>query len=208
MHKIMALIFGENYWLLHSFLIKVILLARGMRVGKNFRIHGTPYLKIRGKVSNIVIGNDVFIGGNIDIRNRADGKIVIEDGVFIDDNCRFVAANNALLKIGKASGVGRDCIFNCGADVIIGEKCLLAGMVYINSSDHGIAKNADVIDQGYVHKPVIIEHGAFIGGLVMIKKGVTIKKGAVVGANSVVTEDLPEYSINVGVPARTIKYRE
>lgn len=208
MHKLLALILGEWYWRPHSFLIKIILRAKGVKVGKNFRIHGAPYLKIKGKASNISIGNDVFIGGNIDLRNRENGRIVIEDKASIDDNCRFVAANDAVLRIGHATSMGRGCILNCGSDVTIGAKCLFAGMVYINSSDHNIEKGADVTDKKFVHAPISIEEGVFLGGFVSVRKGVTIKKGAVVGANSVVTEDLPEYSINVGVPARTIKYRE
>ncbi len=208
MYNYLGLIFGEFYWCVNSFLIKIILLTKGIRVGKKFKIYGVPYLKIRGKAANISIGNNVFIGGNIDLRNREDGKITIEDGVVIDDNCRLVAANKALLRIGRNTIIGKGCIFNCGEDVLIGEKCLMAGMVYINSSDHSLARNTNVIDQGYIHSPIIIEDGVFIGGYVSIKKGVAIKKGAVVGANSVVTGDLPEYSVNVGAPARTIKYRE
>jgi len=208
MYNLLALIFGEPYWAAHSFLVRIILLAKGIRVGKRFRIYGTPYLKIRGKASNISIGDGVFIGGNIDLRNREDGSIVIEDNAVIDDNCRFVAANKALLRIGRGTKIGRDCIFNCGEDVTLGEKCILAGMGYVNSSEHTLYKASHVRDQGFDHAPIVIEDGVFIGGCVSIKKGITIGKGAVVGANSVVTKDLPEYSVNVGVPARTIKYRK
>lgn len=208
MYKILALISGEAHWRVHSYLIRLILLARGIKVGKNFRIHGMPVLKIRGNPSNISIGNNVFIGGDIDLRNREGGKIVIEDGVAIDDNCRFVSANNALLKIGKYTAMGRDCIFNCGADVILGEKCLIASAVHINSSDHMISGSKFIRDQGYSHAPVIIGNDVFIGSHAVIKKGVSIGNGAVIGAHSVVTKNIPEYSINTGAPAETIKYRE
>lgn len=208
MCKILALVSGEAYWLVHSYLIKFILLARGIRVGRNFRIHGMPVLKIRGNPSNIAIGNNVFIGGSIDLRNREGGRIVIGDNVAIDDNCRFVSANNALLKIGRYTAMGRDCIFNCGADVILGEKCLMASSVHINSSDHMISRSGPIRDQGYSHAPVTIGDDVFIGSHVVIKKDVSIGSGAVIGANSVVTKSIPEYSVNAGAPAETIKYRE
>jgi acetyltransferase-like isoleucine patch superfamily enzyme len=208
MYSLSALFLGEAYWCVHSLIIKIILLVRGVHVGKNFRIRGTPYLNIRGRASNVFIGNNVFFGGNIDLRNRENGKIVIEDDVAIDDNCRLLSANNAVLKIGRNTAIGKDCIFNCGADLTIGKKCLFGSTIYINSSDHVISGKGFIKDSGYVHEPIVIEDGSFIGGLVSIKKGVKIKKGAVVGANSVVTHDLPEYSINVGVPAKTIKIRE
>ena len=204
----MALLFGEKYWTIHSFIIKLILRSKGIKIGKAFVIHGVPYLKVRGRACDIIIGNNVFIGGNIDLRNRERGKIIIEDNVVIDDNCRFVAANDATLRIGEATAIGRDCIFNCGADVTIGRKGLLAGMVYINSSEHDISKADFIRDQGFSHAPIVIEEDCFIGGCVSVKKGVRIKKGAVIGANSVVVTDLPEYSVNVGIPAKTIKFRE
>lgn len=208
MHKFLALLFGASYWTLRSALVKTILKAKGIKVGKNFMIQGTPFLKIRGKVSNVSIGNDVLIAGDIDLRTRENGCIVIEDGVVIDDNCRFVAANTATLRIGAGTALGRDCIFNCGSDVSIGKKCLFASFVYINSSAHVITGRRPVIETGYEHGPVSIEDGAFIGAFVSINMRATIKKGAVVGSNSVVTHDLPEFSINVGAPAKTIRFRE
>ena len=47
----------------------------------------TPYLKIRGIPSNIKIGNNVKIYGDIDLRNRENGKIFLKDNVTIEDNC-------------------------------------------------------------------------------------------------------------------------
>jgi acetyltransferase-like isoleucine patch superfamily enzyme len=208
MYNFLALLFGEKFWWLNSLVIKLVLSIRGVKVGSNFVIHGIPHLKIKGNASDITIGNNVFIGGNIDLRNRERGRIIIEDNVAIDDNCRLLAANDATLKIGYGASIGRDCIFNCGAGVSIGGKTLLASAVYINSSDHNISKSKFIKDQGYMHEPIVIEEDVFIGGHVSIKKGVIIGKGAVVGANAVVTKNLPEYSINVGIPATTIKYRE
>lgn len=207
MHRLWALIWGEGYWRAHSFLIKVILQSKGIRVGKNFKTHGVPYLKIRGRAADIVIGNNVSILGDIDIRNREQGKIVIEDGVVIDDNCRFVSANQAVLTIGKNTIIGRDTILNCGTDVTIHPRCLFSSRIYINSSDHIITGQNNVVEQGYIHAPVVIEEGVFIGGGVSIKMGVTVGRGAVVGANAVVTHDVPPYAVCAGVPAKIIKMR-
>ncbi len=169
---------------------------------------GIPNMKIRGKPENVIIGNDVIIGGDIDIRNRENGKIIISDNVVIDHNCRFVAANNATITIGLHSKIGSNNTYNCGASLTIGEKCVTAGMVYINTSDHMFLKSACILDQGYTHAPVVLEDDVWIGGNVVINKGITLGKGAIVGANAVVTKDLPAYSINIGIPAKTIRYRE
>lgn len=54
---------------------------------------------------------------------------------------------------------------------------------------------------------IIIEDDVWIGANSVILPGVTIKKGAVVGAGSVVTKDVPSYAVVCGNPARVIKYR-
>ena len=54
-------------------------------------------------------------------------------------------------------------------------------------------------------KPVLIKQAAWIGTKSTICAGVTIGKGCVIGANSVVTKDVPDYSLAVGVPAKVIK---
>ena len=56
-------------------------------------------------------------------------------------------------------------------------------------------------------KPVLIKEGAFIGINSVIMPGVTIGKHAVIGANSVVTKDVPPFAVVGGVPAKIIKYR-
>lgn len=207
MYSYFQLLFRDYYTTINSFIVKSILIFFGIDVGRNFKIIGKPYLKVRGLPNNIVIGNNVFVGGDIDIRNRENGKIIIEDSVSIDDNCRFVAANNATLKIGKGSAFGSNCVLNCGENVTIGEKCLFAGMVYLNSSDHIFKKGQFIRDQGYTHEEIVIEDDVWIGGHVSINKGVIIGKGSIIGSNAVVTKNTEPYSINAGVPAKKIGER-
>ena len=54
--------------------------------------------------------------------------------------------------------------------------------------------------------PVIIKKGVWIGARSIVLKGVTIGEGAVIGSGSVVTKDIPPYTINAGNPARVIRY--
>ncbi len=62
-------------------------------------------------------------------------------------------------------------------------------------------------DQGIAKSRVRIERNVWLGTKVTVSRGVRIGEGAVVGANAVVTRDLPAYSVAVGVPARVIKDR-
>ena len=72
---------------------------RGVHVGRNFKILGVPQLRLLGGRNSIVIGDNVFIKGCIDLRTRESGKIIIHNNVAIDANCRLIAANNAVLQI-------------------------------------------------------------------------------------------------------------
>ena len=62
-------------------------------------------------------------------------------------------------------------------------------------------------NQGIHTSPIIIEDDVWVGYGAVITKGVTISKGAIIGANAVVTKDVPKYAIVGGVPAKIIKYR-
>jgi acetyltransferase-like isoleucine patch superfamily enzyme len=138
---------------------------------------------------------------------RKQGKLVIGDGVRIGTDNWFVCANDAALSIGKNTIVGSYCIFNGGHGLAVGNDCVLAAFVYINSSDHNYEKNKLIRCQGYSGVPVSIGDDVWIGGHALVCKGVRIGSGAVIGGGSVVTRDVSSYSVVAGNPARVIKER-
>lgn len=209
MLEFLALITKKRYWRLHSILIKLILTKLyGVKVGKNFYIEGVPKLKIKGRAQDIIIGDNVSIFGNIDIRNRERGRINIGEGVAIDNDCRFVAANQAVLKIGKMTSIGPFCIFNCGANVTIGDNCLISGIVHIQSSQHKFNRGELIKNQGHTYGEIYIGNDVWLAFNVSILKGVILGDGCVVGAKSLVKEGrFDKDSILAGIPAVKIKER-
>lgn len=208
MFDFLALLTNKKYWKLHSFLIKGIMTLYGIKVGKNFYVEGVPKLKIRGKAEDIIFGNNVSILGNIDIRNREQGKIIVEDDVTLDNDCRFVAANDAVLRIGKRSSIGCFSIFNCGVNVTLGEDCLISGMVHVQSSQHGFAKGVPVRDQKHRYGEIVLGKDVWVGVNATILMGAVLGDGCVVGAKSLVREGIyPANSILAGIPAKIIKER-
>jgi len=207
MFSFLALIFGRRYWRLHSVLIRWILKLYGIQVGHSFYIEGVPKLKIRGKSNNIIIEDNVSVLGDIDLRNRENGKIIFRKNVTIENCCRFVAARDGVLEIGEGSIVTAFVIMNGGADLIIGKQCIIGPRSSINANDHCFSSSKPIREQGFVHHPVIIEDDCWLAANVAICKGVRLKKGSVVGANAVVTSDTEPYSINVGVPSKKIAER-
>jgi acetyltransferase-like isoleucine patch superfamily enzyme len=101
----------------------------------------------------------------------------------------------------------------------IGAYCAIAGRLVVRSSNHNTGfLNMNVAMQhrvvrsavkvaGVSEKPVNIGHGVWIGDSVIILPNVSVGNGAVIGAGSVVTKDIPDYAIAVGNPCRVIKYR-
>jgi len=202
-----ALVFGWQIYRFNSFIVKSLLVLKGIKVGKNFYIQGIPFLKIRGPVSNIRIGDNVSIYGNIDLRNRENGSIIIEDNVSFDKECRLVAANNAVLRFKSGADVGGYNIFNCGTNVTIGHDTMIAGYCYIQSSNHGTVRNIPIKKQNHTYGEITIGDDCWIASHVTVVAGVTIADGAIVGANAVVTKDLCANSKNVGIPAKKIGVR-
>jgi acetyltransferase-like isoleucine patch superfamily enzyme len=98
---------------------------------------------------------------------------------------------------------------NAKAGVQIGNDCLIADGAKIWSINHQFDNPQLLIsEQGYVHGPVEIGDDVWIAANAIILPGVTIGRGAVVGAGSVVTKDVPPFTVVVGVPAKPIKRRK
>jgi acetyltransferase-like isoleucine patch superfamily enzyme len=208
MFDFLALVFGTRYWKLHSAVICCILRLRGLKIGKGFYIEGVPKLKLRGKPANVVFGDRVSILGNIDLRNRENGRIVFRDGVTIERDCRFVSARDGTIEVAEGSIVTAFAIINGGADILIGRQCIIGPRASINANDHLFARDKPVREQGFTHAPVIIEDGCWLAANVVVNKGVRLARGTVVGAHSVVTRDTDEFGIYAGIPARKIAERQ
>lgn len=115
--------------------------------------------------------------------------------VFIGDNCFF--NHNTILNGGKEK-----------SKLIIGNNVQTGPNVSIYAYNHHFSKiNTNIMSQGYDDLNVIIEDDVWIGAHSIVLPGVTIGRGSVIGAGSVVTKNIPQYSIAVGNPAKIIKKR-
>jgi len=112
------------------------------------------------------------------------------------------------VRIGDRSSVGHNSVLVSRERIQIGNDCMLAAFCYVLDVDHEFANPARPIpEQGLRIKPVVIGNDVWVGAGSFILRGVTIGDGAVVGANSVVTEDVPPYSVVAGSPARIVTSR-
>lgn len=153
--------------------------------GKKSYLHSP--LKIDG-IENIEIGNGVSIAYKTWLAavplTGEKSKLIIEDGVNIGNFNHIYATQS----------------------IIIRKDVLTADKVYISDNLHGYEDiNSPIIKQPIVQKKEVeIGEGSWLGENVCII-GASIGKHCVVGANSVVTKDFPDYCVIVGVPAKIVK---
>lgn len=130
-------------------------------------------------------------------------KVINNGGTITAENCQFYSGvrieirNNGNLFIGNGTYINRNTLIVVEEDVSIGRDCKIAWDVIIMDSDlHPL--NSETVK----HDPVTIEDNVWIGCRSIILKGITIGKGAIIAAGSVVTKDVPPYTIYGGSPAR------
>ena len=200
--KFLSFIFGRKIYYIFSYFIKLILISKGFKIGSNFYIEAIPKLKLNAKINRIKIGDNVQIFGEIDIRTRENGSIFIDDNSKIDHNCRFVAAREGKIYIGKNTNIAAGAMFNGGGDLIVGENCIFGPRNIFNANEHNFKKDLNINEQGFTHKAISMGDDCWTGANVVVAKGVSISDKSIVGANSFVNKDTEENSINAGSPAK------
>lgn len=141
------------------------------------------------------------------------GAMSLGKRVMVNRDCWFnalpqdTAAKSPLIVIHEHASIGQGSTISAASRVEIGAHVLMARNVYI--SDHGHAfedPEIAIINQGITRPlPVTIGERTWLGQNVCVLPGVTIGRHCVVGANSVVRSNLPDYSVAVGSPARVVK---
>jgi acetyltransferase-like isoleucine patch superfamily enzyme len=164
------------------------------------------------------IGKGVIIAHSCEIRRAAARYIYLGNGVFLDKDvwlnipyeAPVHAQNGPIIKIGDGTAIGRRSMITALNSVEIGNNVLFGPGVLIADHSHEYADNSRPIMSQGVTEPgkVIIEDGCWFGyhSAVVTHKGreVRIGRNSTIGANAVVTQSFPPYSVLVGNPARNV----
>lgn len=139
-------------------------------------------------------------GGWISIYDPYNGTVEIGDNCILHDGCRlFLGMQGSTLRIGNGTSLGPRTVISCATGIVIGDNCALSWDVTILDNDgHSLNGKRAVA-------PVKIGNNVWVGCKATILKGVTIGDGAIIGANTVVTTDVPDRVLVVGVPGKIIK---
>lgn len=149
------------------------------------------------------------------IVNLSNGSLTINSGCWINNGVEFNPLGEIVIK--KNTSIQRNSTFN--GTVSIGHDVIIAPNVFISSSTHIFEYKSNYSTKAQdkliskkeflelYNKPVFIGDGVWLGINVVVMPGVSVGEHAIVGANSVVTKDIPANAIVAGSPAKVIRYR-
>jgi acetyltransferase-like isoleucine patch superfamily enzyme len=158
----------------------------------------------------LALGRHVFVDERVVIYQRpSGGRVRIGDGTAIYRDAILETAEGALLELGERVSIHPRCQINAYlGDIRIGDEAMLAPACALYSYDHGVAPGIPIKRQPLTSKgPIVIGRGAWLGYGTIVLGGVRVGDGAVIGAGSVVTHDIPDNAIANGVPARVRRIR-
>jgi acetyltransferase-like isoleucine patch superfamily enzyme len=133
-------------------------------------------------------------------------RVFIGDEVVLNPGCGLGTGEHGEIRIGNGTAVTERLHIWAEESVTIGERVLIAHNVHIHDSKHCTDdRSVPIRDQGMCGtRPIEIKDGAWLGANAVILAGVTVGRNAVVGANAVVTSDVPDFAVAVGVPAHVL----
>jgi acetyltransferase-like isoleucine patch superfamily enzyme len=146
------------------------------------------------------------VEGNV-LEALDDGRLVIGRGTLLEPRCWITIAEQGRVRIGEG------CFLNIGTmiasrdEVTIGDHVMFANGCFVADSSHRFDDpDTPVTWQGFTSKgPTRIGSNSWFGVNCVVTTGVTVGERCVIGANSVVTKDLPPRTIAAGAPAKVIR---
>ena len=207
----------QNKLITYYYLIFFFL--RGLKT--RFWIKSAKGLLLVGKNVRLFYPKNLQVGYNNIIEDGAEINCLSQQGIKLGN--RVTIGKYAIIRpsniyggpigegltMGDNSNIGPYNYIGCSGKITIGNNVMLAPRVSIYAENHVFDHPELLIrDQGVEKKEVIIEDDCWIAANSIILAGVTIGQGSVVAAGSVVTENVPAYSVVAGVPAKFIKSRK
>lgn len=179
----------------NCFLPRLPMKLNGVAYGKNLKLVGWPFV-FRFSNAAISIGNNVILNSNF-----------WSNLLGVYQRTIIIAKNGGKIEIGNNVGISGSTIY-ARESIVIGDNTIIGVNCKIVDNDfHPTDAQTRLEDycSNVAHQPIVIGKNVFVGMNSIILKGVTIGDNAVIGAGSVVHEDVPANCTVAGNPARIIK---
>ena len=144
--------------------------------------------------------------GNV-LEALRDGRLEVGANTLFEPNVWITVGDEARVRIGEGTFLNIAVMVAAHELVEIGSHCMLANGCFVTDANHRFGDpDRPVPWQGFDSKgPTRIGDNVWLGANVVVTSGVTIGERCVIGANSVVTQDIPPFSIAAGAPAKVLR---
>ncbi len=150
----------------------------------------------------------LFLGPKLQIEIGRKGEVRFGRFVWVGDGTK-IRCHEGEVEIGQKTVIGQDCTISAYQRVRIGEQCVIADRAMFIDFDHSVGKVEQPIRaQGIYKRDVEVGSNVWIGYGACVVRGVRVGDNAIVGANAVVTQDVPANAVVGGVPARILRVRD
>ncbi|MFC2156969.1 acyltransferase [Acidobacteriota bacterium] len=177
--------------------------GRGVVFGRNMTIRH-PH--------KITIGDQTHFDDNVvlDAKGDVDEGIVLGNHVIIGRNT-ILSCKGGSISLGDFCNIASNCSLLSESIISIGSHTFLAGHCFLVAGGNHSYERTDVpimFQPSFSRGGIRISEDVWIGASVTITDGVEIGTGCIIGASSLVRENIPEFCVAVGVPARVVKHRK
>jgi acetyltransferase-like isoleucine patch superfamily enzyme len=187
--------------------------ARGLGYRLMLNVQGIPAIEQNVRLryaENIRLGKGVYLDYGAYLHACPGGISIGDDTVVMHGSIlhvfNFRDLPHAGIWIGKRCFVGERTVIRGQGGVRIGNDVLIAPQVQILAIEHVVeTTRVPIMHQGISGRGIVVEDGAWLGAGSIITDGVRIGRNAVVGAGAVVTHDVPDGAVAVGIPARVVR---
>jgi acetyltransferase-like isoleucine patch superfamily enzyme len=179
-------------WLLHR-------IGRGSVFGRSVTLRCPAHISIGARV---MIDDYVVLDAK-----GVTSSIELGDQILLGRHC-ILSCNEAMIRIGNFVSIGPFCFFASKSHITIGSNVSIGSGTHLMAAGHAYdVPDIPIIRQQRLSKGIVLDDGVWIGSGSKILDGVTIGRDSIVGAGSVVSKDVPAWSIVLGNPARVVQKR-
>lgn len=213
--------FGKDWkrydiWL--TFFYLFFFFCRGLLL--KFRLGSSKGFVLAGRGVRVIYPRHIRAGKQFIIEDGAEINGICKNGIHFGD--RVSIGKYAIIRpgnlyggnigdglvVGNHSNIGPYSYVGCSGMITIGNNVMVSPRVSFYAENHVFDSAVQTIkDQGVKKGSIVVQDDCWIASNSVILAGVTIGKGSVIAAGSVVTKDVPPYSVVAGVPAQVIKSR-